>query len=121
VIFRIVAGLMGALLAGAAVLNVNDPDPIRWVAVYGTASAVSIVAAVTGGVPAAAAAAVFVVALGWALVLAARVPKAEIYTHMFDAWKMTSPAIEEAREACGLFIVAAWMAIVTAVVWRGAR
>lgn len=40
---------------------------------------------------------------------------------MFDEWEMKSPTIEEAREACGLFIVAVWMAVVTAVVWHGAR
>ena len=33
------------------------------------------------------------------------------YAHMFDAWEMKSLPIEEAREASGLFIVLAWMAV----------
>jgi hypothetical protein len=88
---------------------------------YGTACALSILAAVTGAVPAAASAAVAAVALAWGIWIAARVPSLEVYTHMFDEWEMKSPTIEEAREACGLFIVAAWMAVVAAVAWRGAR
>jgi hypothetical protein len=55
------------------------------------------------------------------MVLAARVPSLEVYTHMFDEWEMTSPTIEEAREACGLFIVARWMAVVAAMMRRGPR
>jgi len=30
---------------------------------------------------------------------------------MFDAWEMKSPSVEEAREASGLLIVAAWMMV----------
>jgi len=55
--------------------------------------------------------AVAVVALGWAAVIAFGGPAASEYGHMFDAWEMKSPAVEEAREASGLVIVAAWMAV----------
>jgi hypothetical protein len=120
-VFRTVSGLMAALLAFAAAVNFNDPDPVRWVAIYGVACAVSIFAAATGTVPSAASAAIALVALVWGIALAARVPSLDVYTHMFDEWEMTSPTIEEAREACGLFIVAVWMAVVTAVGWHGAR
>jgi hypothetical protein len=121
VIFRIVAGLMALLLAFAAAVNFNDPDPIRWVAIYGAACVLSIAIAVTGGMPPVWPAAVAVIALAWGVSLAARVPSLEVYTHMFDEWEMKSPTIEEAREACGLFIVAVWMAIAAAIVWRAAR
>jgi len=30
---------------------------------------------------------------------------------MFETWKMTNPVIEEAREMCGLLIVAGWMVV----------
>ena len=33
---------------------------------------------------------------------------------MFDAWEMKSPSVEEAREASGLLIVAAWMIVCVA-------
>jgi hypothetical protein len=121
VIFRIIAALMAALLAYAAVLNFNDPDPVRWIAIYGVACLVSILAAATGAVPIAAPAAIALVALVWGATLAARVPNIDVYTHMFDEWEMKSSQVEEAREACGLFIVGVWMAVVAAVLWRGAR
>ena len=38
-------------------------------------------------------------------------PAAGAYSHMFDAWEMKSVPVEEAREATGLLIVAAWMAV----------
>ena len=38
-----------------------------------------------------------------------------LYEHMFDAWEMKNTAIEEAREASGLLIVAFWMAVIA--VW----
>jgi len=119
-VFRALSGLMAALLAFAAAVNFNDPDPVRWVAIDGAACVVSIVAAATGSVRTALPAAIAVVALVWGIAIAVRVPSLEVYTHMFDEWEMKSPTIEEAREACGLFIVAVWMAVVTAVVWHGA-
>jgi hypothetical protein len=40
---------------------------------------------------------------------------------MFDAWEMKSLAVEEAREASGLVIVAAWMAVLLIRAGRRAR
>ena len=117
-IFRVFAGLMALLLAFAAAVNFNDPDPVRWVAIYGVACLASIAVVVTGTVPIAVPAAIAVIALAWGVSIAARVPSLDVYTHMFDEWEMKSPTIEEAREACGLFIVGVWMVVVAAVVWR---
>ena len=39
-------------------------------------------------------------------------PRFEIYTHLFDEWEMKSVTVEEARETCGLLIVAIWMAAI---------
>lgn len=108
-IFRAIAGLMAALLAFAAAVNFNDPDPVRWVAIYTAACVVSIAIAVTGAVPIAAPAAIAITALVWGILIARRVPSLEVYTQMFDEWDMKSTIVEEAREACGLFIVAVWM------------
>jgi hypothetical protein len=109
VVLRIIAGLMSVLLAYAAALNVNDPDPVRWVAMYGAAGIVSLIVAYAGSVPIVAPAAVGGVALVWALLWASRVPSLDAYSHMFDSWEMKSATVEEARETCGLLIVAAWM------------
>ena len=106
---------MAALLAFATAVNFNDPDPVRWVAMYGGACIVSIVVALTGAVPTVVPGLVGSVALLWAVVWARRVPSFEAYTHMFDEWEMKSATVEEARETCGLLIVAFWM---TAIVLR---
>jgi MFS superfamily sulfate permease-like transporter len=103
---------MAALLAFAAAVNFNDPDPVRWIAVYGAACVVSIVIALMGTVPTLVPGLVGGVALIWAVVWARRVPSFEIYTHMFDEWEMKSVTVEEARETCGLLIVAIWMAAI---------
>jgi transmembrane protein TMEM220 len=119
-VFRLISGLMAALLAFAVSVNFNDPDPIRWVAMYGAACVVSIAAAVLGGVPPVVPALVGVVAIVWAAAWARRVPSLEVYTHMFDEWEMKSETVEEARETCGLLIVAVWMAAVALHSWRAA-
>jgi hypothetical protein len=55
------------------------------------------------------------VALVWGTALVLGVEGLDVYTSMFDAWEMTSVRVEEAREASGLIIIAAWMGV---VVWR---
>jgi hypothetical protein len=100
---------MAMLLAFAAAVNINDPDPVQWVVLYGAACVASVVAAVTGTVPIAVPSAIAIIAFIWGILIARRVPNLEAYTKMFDEWEMKSTTVEEAREACGLFIVAAWM------------
>jgi hypothetical protein len=115
-VFRGFAGFMAALLAFAAAVNLNDPDPVRWVAIYGASCAVSV--AVMGTVPLAVPILVGLIALAWGIAWATRVRDLDTYTHMFDEWEMKSEAVEEARETCGLLIVAGWMAIVAFHTWR---
>ena len=100
---------MAALFALAAAVQLNDPDPIRWIAVYGLAAIISGYAAVTSRVPRRAAIVLAAAALAWAVVIGLGGPSGEEYRQMFQAWEMRSPGIEEAREATGLVIVAAWM------------
>ena len=101
--------LMCVLFLLSVVVQWNDPDPLRWVAIYGAAFVVSTIVALRGRVPIAAPLAVMVVALTWALMSLGAGPAADAYSHMFDAWEMKSAPVEEAREASGLLIVAAWM------------
>jgi hypothetical protein len=111
------AGMAALFLLGAGV-QVNDPDPLAWIVIYLAAAVLSGLAArpvtllrwvpaVVGGI-----------AVVWGLSLAARVPEFGIYGRMFDAWEMASVTIEEAREASGLFIIAAWMGVLA---WRRRR
>jgi Transmembrane family 220, helix len=108
---RAVDLLMALLFAFAAALQYNDPDPIRWIAVYGCACVLSLVAAFRRRVPPAAAIAVGLVALVWAAWIAFGGPVASENRHMFDAWEMKSASVEQAREASGLILVAAWMTV----------
>ena len=102
---------MAALFAFAAALQFNDPDPVQWIAIYMAAVVVSLGVALRRRVPPAAMAALVLVAIVWAGAIALRVPSASEYRHMFDAWEMKTPSVEEAREASGLGIVAAWMIV----------
>jgi hypothetical protein len=102
---------MTALLTLAAVVQVNDPDPLRWMAMYGIAAAISAYAAITSRVPRVAATLLGAVAVAWAVSIAATGPRLDEYLRMFDGWEMRSAPIEEAREVSGLVIVAAWMIV----------
>ena len=102
---------MALLFAFAAALQLNDPDPIRWIAIYGAACAVSLAVFLRRRVSPAIAIAIAVMALVWAASIVFGGPAASEYGHMFDAWEMKSPSVEEAREASGLLIVTAWMVV----------
>ncbi len=119
--FRTLSGVMAALFAFAVVVQYNDPDPLLWMTVYGAACAISLIVARRGTIPLSAVLAVGGIALVWSIALAAGVPGLDIFTSMFDDWEMKSAPIEEAREASGLAIVAAWMAVLGARAWRAKR
>ncbi len=68
-IFRIVNGVMALLFAVAVAVQYNDPDPIRWMAIYGAASIVTLMTAARGRAPVFAAAVVGGIALAWGVVL----------------------------------------------------
>jgi hypothetical protein len=112
-VFRVINGLMAGLFAIAVAVQYNDPDPARWMLLYGAAAVVTLTAALRGRAPLAASAISGLVALAWAVVMI-RDSLADLttYQHMFDAWEMRSAPIEEAREASGLLIVFLWMTAV---------
>ena len=101
-----------------AIVQVNDPDPARWIAVYALAATVCLLAllrrthwsfpAILGAV-----------ALGWAATLAPRVVGRVPFGEMFGAFEMQSIGIEESREMYGLLIIAAWMAVLALRARRG--
>lgn len=105
---RILTGVMAALFLVAAVLQLNDPDPIVWMAIY-AAAALACVLALGRGTPRWLTAAVGVVAVVWAATLAPRVLGAVAPGELFREMGMATLAIEEAREMLGLLIVGAGM------------
>ena len=89
----------------------NDPDPLRWMAVYGAAAAVccaELVRRTRLGYPLA----VALVALGWAATIAPRVLGVVRFADMFAEFEMKNAGVEESREMYGLLIVAVWMGLV---------
>jgi hypothetical protein len=117
-LFRTLSGLMAALFAFGAVVQLNDPDPLRWVAIYAATAAPSTVAALRGSVAPRWTLPVGTAAAVWGVSLALDVESLVDYRSMFDAWEMQSVSIEIAREASGLFMIAVWMG---ALSFRGRR
>ena len=112
--------LMCALFLLAVVVQWNDPDPLQWMAIYGAALAVCAATAMRRPLPITVPLLIAAVALVWGVITMRDVPGAGTYTHMFDAWEMKSSSVEEAREAGGLLIAAAWMLVTVAAQRRGA-
>jgi hypothetical protein len=101
-----------ALFAASAGLQLNDPDPGRWVAIYLAAAAAAAFAS-TRPIARLAAGSVAIIALGWAMWIALRI----------DHWvgwrglgrpmeKVLGGPVELTREVLGLAIVAAYMGFV---------
>jgi hypothetical protein len=111
---RVANVLFAALFLFSVIVQVNDPDPIRWMAIYGAAMGACIargrapwwVMAIIGGI-----------AILWALTLAPGVFSEAELADLVRTMKHENHA-EEAREMSGLLIVAAWMA---ALLWDARR
>ena len=89
----------------------NDPDPVRWMAIYGAAAVVcglELARRTRGSLPAA----VALVALGWAATIAPRVLGKVRFGDMFAEFEMHNVGVEESREMYGLVLVALWMMLV---------
>jgi hypothetical protein len=111
---RIANAVMCALFGFGALLQLNDPDPLRWVAIYGAAAATCGWLASTrrrnalmGLLPALVAA----VALTWAANIAYGSSGRVEFMRLFEAWGMKNAAVEERRELYGLLIVGTWMIV----------
>jgi hypothetical protein len=116
--FAVACVLLAVLFLFFSALQYNDPDPARWMAVYGCAGVVSATAAFRPHGAALPAAALAVVTLAWALAtfagVSGRVPLGEV----FAAARMIDSNVERVREALGLVMVAGWSATVAV---RGRR
>jgi hypothetical protein len=96
------------LFTAFAAVNLNDPDPGAWVAVYLLAAALGAALALGRGpgrwawLPA-------LLAGAWALSLVPAAREAPL-AGVFTDWQMVAPGVEEGRELLGLVLVAAWCA-----------
>jgi hypothetical protein len=108
--WRIANGVMLLLFVFAAVVQVNDPDPFKWIALY-LLAAVACTLDLRGRHNTWFSVAVALMATGWALLIAPRVIGSVPFREMFGAWEMKDTGIEESREMYGLSLVALWMAL----------
>jgi hypothetical protein len=109
---RIFSVLPGLLFLLSVIVQYNDPDPVRWVLIYGAAF-VAAVLAVRGDAPVWLAGVTGVLAIVWAAVLLPRVLGQVEAGQLFRERGMATMAIEEAREMIGLLLVALWMGVLS--------
>jgi hypothetical protein len=106
--FRFASYLMAALLLVCVLLQYNDPDPIRWMAMYGAAMVVALLlpsrrALVPVGFLVAA------IALGWATYLLLDVWGRMEVKDLVEKMSEKGGAVEEGRESGGLAIAGSWL------------
>jgi hypothetical protein len=109
---RIVARMFCALFVLAAVLQLNDPDPVLWTLAYLLAAMLSLGAALGRSWMLANVAASILFGV-WFLLLAPSLVEAE--SAAFRSFKMSEARHEEPREAVGLALAACWCA---ALAWQ---
>jgi hypothetical protein len=110
-------GLMAIAFLFSILVQLNDPDPLRWIVIY----ALALVACgieLFGRGHWAFPAAVGVVAGVWAVSLTPRVLGQVPFFAMFGDWEMRDVGIELSREMYGLFAILIWMAVLVIAVTR---
>ena len=115
-ILRVVAGAFALLFVFSALLQLNDPDPVMWVVLYG------LVAGVSGRVAAGRSLGVGSVAL-FALLVVVFAIWAPSLRHLsgsaLQSFRMSGAVEdEEVREAIGLGLAAAWTGVLLAGSYR---
>jgi Transmembrane family 220, helix len=106
--FHYVSWLMAALYLVSVALQYNDPDPLRWMAIYGAAALASLCLP-TQRWAAPLALAVAAVALVWAALLLPDIVGVVSFTDLWRKMSEKGGAVEIEREVGGLIIVVGWM------------
>ena len=116
--FKAVSWLMAGLLFVCVALQYNDPDPIRWMLIYGAGAVTSVLLPIKKPT-AALALLVGMVALAWSFYLIHSVWGLIALSDLTSKMSEKGGAVEEGREAGGLLIEGVWM--MAAAAYRGAR
>ena len=117
-VWRAADAIMMLLFGIGAAVQLNDPDPLRWFAVYALAAVaclLSLLRRLQWAFPALLGA----IAVVWAATIVPRVVGRVPFGDMFGAWEMHDIGIEESREMYGLVLIAAWMATLALRARRG--
>ena len=116
--FKAVSWAMAGLLFVCVVLQLNDPDPVRWMAMYGAGAIVSVL--LPAKKPAAALALVIgLITLAWAFYLIHSVWGRIALSDLTHKMSEKGGAVEIGREAGGLLIQGVWLMF--AASYRGSR
>ena len=110
---RIINWVVAGLFLVSALLQLNDPDPWGWIAVY-LAAAVACLLADRGPRGWWLAAAVALVSLIWAAALSPILPEVQL-SDLARSMKAESPQIELGRELLGLVMICAWMVLLVVI------
>jgi hypothetical protein len=113
-LLRLANWVMTAAFLFSVAVQYNDPDPVRWMLIYGLAALACILHLrdrLRWYLPTAVGATAF----GWAASLVPDVIGKTTFGDMFQSFHMINSVVEEAREMGGLLIVAAWMAVLVFV------
>jgi hypothetical protein len=102
-LWRLANGILFVVFLACVAFQYNDPDPLRWMAIYGLAAACCALA-LRGRPPRLPAAVIAVAAIAWASTLAVRV-----------IGKQSLLDSEEGREMLGLVLVGVWTGLLAAV------
>ena len=97
------------MFAFSVVVQLNDPDPLAWMAIYG-AAALACLLSLLGKLPWQFAVVTGIIALAWAASIAPRVIGQVPFLDMFAEFEMTDIGVEESREMYGLLLIGGWMA-----------
>jgi hypothetical protein len=96
----------------SAAVQLNDPDPLTWLPMYGAAAVVCGLE-LRRRTPMWAPVGLAVIALVWAGSLYYRAHDVPL-SSLFAQWEMRDLRVEEAREMYGLMIVGIWMIVIVA-------
>ena len=118
--WRAANAVMLLLFVASALLQLNDPDPVAWTAIY-SAAAVMCGLELTGRLRATYPMLLALTAFAWAATIAPRVLGKVPFRDMFAEFEMHDLGVEESREMYGLLIVAVWMAVLALVARRRVR
>lgn len=114
---RIANFLWAAMFTFAAVVQYNDPDPMRWIAIYAAGSLTCVLWELRL-LPRSIAIAVTLTALGWGAWTLLHTRLTSPLDEALTDWSMHAGGSEELRESLGLFLIAGWCAVLA---WKPER
>ena len=114
--FRGANAFFGGVFVIMAGLQLNDPDPVRWIVLYVAAAAACFLARRNWLAPAIVGAA----GLVWFVVLLPGTLPEFRLSNLLESMQAETPVIEASRELLGLAIVAGWMVVLTVAARRAA-